>query len=168
MGNSLKKSVKAITTNRLSQAPYLLSSVVCPICKVRFERGDSNYAAMLHAVTCYLQATQKKFNPKPPKIPRRKSEVVVGLLKERFNKIRINWQEGSDEIYIARDNILENSLLQIEESKDLINLHKVTLYYNIGMEDCFYRRTINRCWRNAKRMDVDVNTTLRIKGVRVI
>lgn len=127
MGNSLKKNIRAITARRLAEEAYLTSSVICPVCKREFHKGDTNYAAILHAVTCYLQAIQKKFSAKPKKILKRKTSRVVEQLKERFNKFRIGWQEGSDDIYIDRDNILENSLLQIEESKDLVNFHKVLI-----------------------------------------
>jgi hypothetical protein len=154
MGNSLEKSVKSITRKRLTDDPYLTGAIACPICKQDFNEGDTHYSAILHTITCYLQAKGTKISTKPKKIIKRKVTKVVEQLKTCFNKLRINWQEGSDEIYIDRSNLLENSLLQIEESKELVNLHKVKANlehrngrllslasYQVTQEGCF----VNGC-----------------------
>ena len=125
MGNSIKKSVKFIRSKRLTDNPYLTEPVACPICKQSFNKSDTHYSVILHTTTCYLQVKKTKISIKPKKLSKRKGIKIVEQLKSRFDKLRISWRRGCDEIYIDRSNLLENSLLQVEESKELVNLHKV-------------------------------------------
>ena len=125
MGNSIKKSVKLIKSKRLTENPYLTEPVDCPICKQSFNKDDTHYSLILHTMTCYLEIKKTKIRLKPKKLSKRKGIKIVEQLKSRFDKLRISWRRGADEIYIDRSNLLENSLLQVEESKELVNLHKV-------------------------------------------
>lgn len=125
MGNSLKNRVKTFTSVRLVPDIYLTDLILCPICGKEFTEKDTRYSASLHANACYKRLKDKKIKKRTKPINKRKATKLCSTLKLRFDKLRIPWQSGCDEIFIDRANMLENSLIQIEESKDLVNLHKV-------------------------------------------
>jgi len=120
MGNSLKKQVSKITNTKLLYIPYLIGPILCPVCKKQFGPTETQYLFRLHVIICYEIFDNKKVKRIPEKI--KKNAIKAGnLLKSRFDKVRINWEKGCDEIFIDRLNLLENSLIQI----DLVNFYKV-------------------------------------------
>ena len=143
MGNSVKNKVKPFKLTKLLPDTYLTDLIFCPVCGQEFSEKDTHYAAFLHVKVCYRTFKGKKIKRKPKSIHKRKITKLCATLKSRFDNLRISWQSGCDEIFIDRANMLENSLLQIEGSEDLVNLHKVIYIIIAGMENSLYWRIVN-------------------------
>ncbi len=123
MGNALQKKVNAIRSKRLTDPPYILTSLVCPICAKPFDRNASYYlvplACYIYKVNLHLDVCSGNFHPKTSHKAR--TLRAAQNLREQFDKVRISWTAGCDEIMIDREQLLDNSLLQIK----LVDLHKV-------------------------------------------
>ena len=116
----MKRKVDAITSSRLRPNPFLTKSEQCPVCRKVFTQTTTHYIFGLHCFTCLLSVTKDKGLLEETKY-HKDTIKAERLLKSRFDKCRISWTLGCDDIVIDRENMIENSLVQI----DLMNSRKV-------------------------------------------
>ena len=150
MGNEQTHKSKTKSKNKISKNT-IFEQITCPFCKKLFNSSTTINALNYHIKLCGVKFIQinKECEIFPPSQDYELNELIyqnskkyiplnvdktqtleqkIEKLKADINKVKISWEEGSDTLDLNRNNMLSESMEQINK----VNLHKEVKINFIG------------------------------------